>query len=71
MEKEHDVREYHAQTRAPYVYIQPMICEGCGVCVEVCPMEAIKMEDGKAVVIKEECRNCRICIRACPEGAIM
>ncbi len=71
MEKEHDVREYHAEARAPYVYIQPMICEGCGVCVEVCPMEAIKMEDGKAVVIREECRNCRICIRVCPEGAIM
>ncbi len=71
MEKQHDVREVHAHTRAPYVYIQPMICVGCEVCVEVCPFNAIVMEEGKAVVLKELCKNCRICVRVCPEGAIM
>ncbi len=57
--------------RAPFTYIQPGICAGCGVCVEVCPMDAITLENGIAVVNRETCGNCKICVRVCPEGAIM
>ncbi|GEM_PF-4256216 len=71
MEKQYDVREQHTHTRAPYTYIQPMLCTGCGVCLEVCPFQAIRMEEGKAVIDKELCKNCKICVRVCPEGAIM
>lgn len=44
-------------------------CTGCGVCVEVCPVNAIKVENGKAV-IGGECVDCGGCIAQCPVEAI-
>ena len=45
-------------------------CTGCGTCEEVCPVEAIKVEDGKAKVDEEECVECGTCVEECPEGAL-
>jgi ferredoxin len=44
-------------------------CTGCGTCTDVCPTEAIRIENGKAR-IDMECIDCGACPRACPEGAI-
>ncbi len=44
-------------------------CTGCGNCTDVCPTEAIRIEDGKAVITME-CVDCGACPRVCPEGAI-
>jgi len=44
-------------------------CTGCGVCVEICPVNAIKIENKKAV-ISEECIGCGACINQCPSEAI-
>ncbi|MGQ9508989.1 MAG: 4Fe-4S binding protein [Thermodesulfobacteriota bacterium] len=45
-------------------------CTGCGTCEEVCPVEAIEVENGKAVVDPEACVDCGTCIEECPEKAI-
>jgi len=45
-------------------------CTGCGTCEEGCPVEAIKVEDGKANVDAETCVDCGTCIEECPEKAI-
>jgi ferredoxin len=45
-------------------------CTGCGTCEEGCPVEAIKVENDKAVVDKEACVDCGTCIEECPEKAI-
>lgn len=45
-------------------------CTGCESCVETCPVEAIKMEDGKAVIDKEKCVDCGQCVDECPVEAI-
>ncbi len=45
-------------------------CDGCGTCVEVCPSEAIKIENEKAVVDEEECVECETCVDECPNNAI-
>ena len=44
-------------------------CTGCGECVDVCPVEAIKVRKGKAV-IGDACVVCGACVSACPKGAI-
>ncbi|HOM56956.1 MAG TPA: 4Fe-4S binding protein [Candidatus Latescibacteria bacterium] len=45
-------------------------CTGCGSCVEVCPSEAITMDDDVAVVNPEECTECGACVDECPSEAI-
>ena len=45
-------------------------CDGCGVCVEICPNGAIYLVDGKAVADASLCRDCESCIAACPREAI-
>ncbi len=46
-------------------------CTGCGICAdERCPVKAIEMKDGVAIVNKEECIGCGLCVTGCPAGAI-
>jgi len=45
-------------------------CTGCGDCVEVCPLEAISLNDGKAVIDKDTCTECGLCVDECPNDAI-
>lgn len=44
-------------------------CTGCGICIDVCPVEAITIENGKAV-ISDDCSECGICENECPNDAI-
>jgi ferredoxin len=44
-------------------------CNGCGLCVDACYSNAIKIENGKAVV-NDECVGCGICVSECPNEAI-
>jgi ferredoxin len=44
-------------------------CTGCGDCVDVCPVEALSVENEKAVV-NDECIDCGACVNVCPSEAI-
>ena len=44
-------------------------CNGCGTCVEICPVNAIKIKKEKAV-ISDECVECGQCVEQCPNKAI-
>jgi len=45
-------------------------CDGCGVCLEVCPDGAISLVDGVARIDSGFCTECEACVQACPIGAI-
>lgn len=45
-------------------------CLGGGSCAEVCPVDAIKIKDGVAVIDKTVCISCGACMRVCPRGVI-
>jgi ferredoxin len=44
-------------------------CTGCGACVEICPVDAIKVDD-IAIVDEKECIDCGTCVEECPVDAI-
>ncbi len=52
------------------MYVDPVICNGCGACVETCPNDAIRLVSGKAVVDQDKCAACAVCADACPTHAI-
>jgi ferredoxin len=46
-------------------------CNGCGRCLQVCPVDAIELnEDGKAVIDQTICIQDGLCVRVCPQNAI-
>ncbi len=49
------------------------ICRGCLArpCVTNCPKDAVRIENGRAVIDPARCVNCGICVRACPFHAIV
>lgn len=44
-------------------------CQGCVNCLKKCPVEAIRVRNGKACIIEERCIDCGICLRTCPNKA--
>ena len=45
-------------------------CIGCGVCVNICPVGAISLKNGKAVIDPQVCIKCGSCEGSCPVSAI-
>ena len=51
-------------------YVDTNKCIACGVCIEVCPYQAIDLNDqGKALVNEVLCKGCGICAASCRSGA--
>lgn len=44
-------------------------CNSCGMCQNVCPVNNIKLENGKPVWL-HKCENCLACFNLCPQEAI-
>lgn len=64
---------YSFSSRLPFVYrliIDRQKCIGCKSCSLACPMEAMVIEERKAVNCVHNCILCGVCISKCPEKAI-
>ncbi len=53
------------------IYVDTEVCEGCGLCVEACPHDALKLENGKAFAIQGLCHDEGRCVEVCPNQALM
>lgn len=59
--------------KEPYnraIEIQHEVCIGCSHCIKVCPTEALRVREGKAVLHADWCVDCGECFRVCPTRAI-
>ena len=50
--------------------VDPDKCTGCGSCVDVCPVEAVSLNDDVAVIDEDTCTECGLCVDECPNDAI-
>ncbi|AAB90887.1 ferredoxin (fdx-3) [Archaeoglobus fulgidus DSM 4304] len=49
--------------------VDASLCDGCGTCVDECPVGAIELND-YAHVDEEICTECGACVDVCPTEAI-
>ncbi|MBI2876335.1 MAG: 4Fe-4S dicluster domain-containing protein [Candidatus Tectomicrobia bacterium] len=55
----------------PQIVIDHTACNGCGSCVEGCPMDVFALEGNKAQVSSiEDCMACKYCETLCPDKLI-
>jgi NAD-dependent dihydropyrimidine dehydrogenase PreA subunit len=49
------------------------LCTGCGICVDSCPTDVLRMDNEKRKAViqyPDDCTFCRWCMIDCPEDAI-
>ena len=51
--------------------VVPESCIGCGLCISQCPVSAISMVDGKAVIDPSLCIACGLCVNGCAVNSIV
>jgi NAD-dependent dihydropyrimidine dehydrogenase PreA subunit len=62
----------------PRVKVDWTKCNGCGTCVDTCPVSVFELQDllaypdsKKSVIVREdECILCMACETSCPTGAV-
>ncbi|OQX53131.1 MAG: hypothetical protein B5M54_07590 [Candidatus Aminicenantes bacterium 4484_214] len=52
------------------LFVDSEKCTGCGLCLPICPVEAISIAQNKAVIDNDKCTECLNCMNECPVNAI-
>ncbi len=53
--------------------IDTKLCDGCGICIEACPMDVLRFDGNtKKAFVKylRDCQTCLLCEISCPAKAI-
>ncbi len=53
-----------------HVTTNPDICDGCSICIDRCPMDALTIEDFKSNVDLDRCIGCGLCVTTCPTESL-
>jgi len=67
--EEVDKFEVTFRRATPTPYIDSILCTECGLCENLCPTNAMRIEKGKP--IRKKCIRCLRCLISCPEHAIL
>ncbi len=51
------------------IYTETTSCRDCYKCVRACPVKAIQIKDGNAMIVKDRCVYCGKCVHICPNNA--
>ncbi len=53
-------------------YVNEELCTGCAKCVDVCPFQAITLDEERSLanIIEAKCNGCGSCASTCPVGAM-
>ena len=51
------------------IYTEVTSCRDCYKCVRACPVKAIQIKDGNAMIMKDRCVYCGKCVHVCPNNA--
>ena len=66
-----EIQEINSFSSGWKANINPQICKNCGICIQYCRFDAIRLNSNRQVIIDQfQCEGCRICERICPVGAI-
>ncbi|MFU8796223.1 MAG: CoB--CoM heterodisulfide reductase iron-sulfur subunit A family protein [Dehalococcoidia bacterium] len=64
----------YVKAEAINAFVNEAECEGCGLCVLLCPFQAIELQDRKGSMVahvnEAVCKGCGTCCAACRSGAI-
>ena len=64
------LKSEYITTSPEKAYVIPELCDGCRICIQTCPLNAITMQEGKAKINPFMCIACGACIPVCPREAI-
>ena len=53
-----------------YAKVEEELCTGCSICVNRCQMEAIHIENKKAIIDLNRCIGCGLCVTTCKTEAL-
>lgn len=54
--------------RQPLLRSPGDLCDGCGACVRICPVRALRVVRDRVEIIPEKCVACGLCVRECSRG---
>jgi Na+-translocating ferredoxin:NAD+ oxidoreductase RNF subunit RnfB len=47
------------------------LCDGCSICIDRCPMDALSLEGFKSTVNLHRCIGCGLCVTTCPTESLL
>ncbi len=52
------------------ILVDANVCDLCGTCVAVCPVDCIELTEFDLLIDHEKCINCNACVKICPFAAL-
>lgn len=56
--------------RTEIAAVDRAVCDQCGLCMPLCPTQAIEMHRDGLLIVESKCTGCRKCIAPCPVHAL-